>query len=301
VTTDHAYVPAVANSLQFVVGSFLARYPANTRYIYKSHLKQWLAFCEDHQLDPLVDIQRGHIEAWARHLGEERKLKPSTVASKLNCICGLYRFAHMDGHIHTNPGANVRRPKVEFISTTNGLSRAQLADILKHAEAEGPMTYAFVCLLALNGLRLGECLAIDVGHLGHERGYRTLHLPNRKGGKVSTLSLAVRTAWALEQILDGRQEGPLLLGRDGSRLKVAAARRTVRRLCKQAGVTKRITPHSFRHSYVTAALDAGVPERDIMASTAHATLSMISYYDRNRASIERNPTHAVSAFIGLAG
>jgi transaldolase len=58
----------------------------------------------------------------------------------------------------------------------------------------------------------------------HERGYRTLHLPNRKGGKVSTLSLAVRTSWALEQILDGRQEGPLLLGRDGQRMKVAAAK-----------------------------------------------------------------------------
>jgi site-specific recombinase XerD len=282
-----------------VIGSYLARYPLNTRKIYTSHLKQWLAFCEDHDVEPL-QAQRGHIEAWARHLAEERKLKASTVAAKLNCICGLYRYAQMDGQIPVDPGAHVRRPKVEFISSTNGLSRSQLADVLKLAEAEGPMTCAFICLLALNGLRIGECLSIDVEHLGHERGYRTLHLPNRKGGKVSTLSLAVRTSWALEQILDGRQEGPLLLGRDGQRLKVAAARRTVRRLCKAAGITKRITPHSFRHSYITAALDAGVPERDIMASTAHATLAMISYYDRNRASIERNPTHAVSAFIGLA-
>jgi site-specific recombinase XerD len=288
-----------ANDSQYVVGAFLARYPPNTRSIYRSHLKQWFDWCGAHGLDPMI-AQRGHIEAWARHLGEERGLKASTVAAKLNCICGLYRFGHMDGYLAVDPGANVRRPKVEFISSTNGLTRSQLADVLKLAEAEGPMTCAFICLLALNGLRIGECLSIDVEHLGHERGYRTLHLPNRKGGKVSTLSLAVRTSWALEQILDGRQEGPLLLGRDGQRLKVAAARRTVRRLCKAAGITKRITPHSFRHSYITAALDAGVPERDIMASTAHATLAMISYYDRNRASIERNPTHAVSAFIGLA-
>lgn len=298
--TDHSpAIHASTSSLQFIVGGFLARYPVPTRKIYRSHLKQWFDYCGLHGVDPLA-AQRAHIEAWARHLHEERGLKKSTVAAKLNCICGLYRFAALDGFIQVDPGAHVRRPKIEFISSTNGLSRSQLADVLKHAEAEGPMTYALMCLLAYNGLRIGECLAIDIEDLGHQRGYRTLHLPNRKGGKVSTLSLAVATAWAIEQILQGRQEGPLLLGRNGQRLDVAAVRRTIKRLCKKAGITKRITPHSFRHSYITAALDAGVPERDIMASTAHSTLAMISYYDRNRASIERNPTHAVAAFIGLA-
>lgn len=293
-------VPVTGPQLSFIVGGFLARYPMPTRRIYLSHLKQWFAYCEDHGVDP-IHAQRAHIEAWGRHLQEERGLKKSTTAAKLNCICGMYRFAALDGYLATDPGVHVRRPKVEFVSSTNGLTRSQLADVLKAAEAEGPMTYALMCLLTFNGLRIGECLAINLDDLGHQRGYRTLHLPNRKGGKVSTLSLAVRTAWALEQIIGDRQEGPLLLGRNGERLDVAAVRRTIRRICKHVGITKRITPHSFRHSYITAALDAGVPERDIMASTAHSTLAMISYYDRNRASIERNPTHAVSAFIGLAG
>jgi integrase len=74
----------------------------------------------------------------------------------------------------------------------------------------------------------------------------------------------------------------------------------VRRLCRKIGVTKRITPHSLRHSFVTMALDAGVPERDIIDSTGHADSSMIRFYDRNRGGIERNATHAVAAFIGAA-
>lgn len=299
---DRTALPAAVNTVAtpFIVGSFLARYPANTRNIYRSHLKQWFAWCEDHGLDPMV-VQRGHIEAWARHLGEERGLKASTVAAKLNCICGMYRFAYLDGHLAMDPAAHVRRPKVQFVSSTNGVSRSQLADVLKYAEAEGPTTYAFMCLIALNGLRIGECLATDIDHLGYERGYRTLFLPHRKGGKVATLSLAVRTSYAVEQATRGRDTGPLLLGRDGTRMKVAAARRTVRRLCRKAGISKRISPHSFRHSFVTLALDAGVPERDIMASTGHSTPTMIAYYDRNRGSIERNATHAVAAFIGVAG
>ena len=293
----------VVNSVgqtHFIVVAFLARYPANTRRTYRSHLHQWFTWCEDHGLDPMA-VQRGHIEAWARHLNEERGLKNSTVGAKLNCICGMYRFAYLDGLLPLDPAAHVRRPKIQFVSSTKGLTRSELADVLKAAEAEGPMTYALMCLLALNGLRIGECLAIDIEHLGYERGYRTLFLPHRKGGKVGTLGLAVRTSWALEQILAGRTEGPLLLGRNGQRLDVAAARRTVRRLCRHCGIRKRIPPHSFRHTFVTLALDAGVPERDIMGSTGHTTPTMIGYYDRNRGSVERNATHAVAAFVGVAG
>jgi integrase/recombinase XerD len=298
-TLSLAGVNPLSNA-RYIAGAFLTRYPANTRRIYRSHLGQWFEWCELQGLDPM-GVQRGHIEAWARWLNEDRGLKNSTVGAKLNCICGMYRFAYLDALLPVDPGAHVRRPKVQFISTTKGLTRSELADILKAAEAEGPMTYALVCLLGLNGLRIGECLAINIEHLGYERGYRTLFLPNRKGGKVGTLGLAVRTAWAVEQILNGREEGALLLGRNGDRLDVAAVRRTIRRLCRKVGVTKRITPHSFRHTMVTLALDAGVPERDIMASTGHASGVMLMYYDRNRGSVERNATHAVAAFVGIAG
>ena len=121
-----------------------------------------------------------------------------------------------------------------------------------------------------------------------------------KGGKVGTLSLSVRTTWAVERSLGDRQSGPLLLGRNGERLSKGSARRTVRRLCRQTGITKRITPHSCRATFITLALDAGVPERDIIDSTGHSDSSMVRYYDKNRGAIERNATHAVSAFIGGA-
>lgn len=291
---------AVNPTVRLIVDGFLARYPALTREGYGIAIRQWSEWCAEHGID-LLDATRAHIESWARSLDEDRGLAKSTVGSKLNAVCGLYRFAAIDGYLPHDPAAHVRRPKIEFVSTTNGLTRPQLADMLKAAEADGPTTYALICLLALNGLRIGECLATNVEDLGYQRGYRTLFLPNRKGGKVGTLALAVRTTWALERSIDGRQSGPLLLGRDGSRLKIGSVRRTVRRLCREVGITKRTTPHSYRHAFVTAALDAGVPERDIIDSTGHSDSSMIRYYDRNRGAVERNATHAVAAFIGAAG
>jgi integrase len=62
-------------------------------------------------------------------------------------------------------------------------------------------------------------------------------------------------------------------------------------------VTKRITPHSLRHTFVTMALDAGQAERDIAISTGHSDTRMVAHYDHGRDNISRNSTHAVAARI----
>ncbi|TML85713.1 MAG: hypothetical protein E6G06_21750 [Actinobacteria bacterium] len=49
----------------------------------------------------------------------------------------------------------------------------------------------------------------------------------------------------------------------GARLDRHAAARIVRRLARRAGIAKRVGPHTLRHAFITAALDAGVPLRDV--------------------------------------
>lgn len=50
-------------------------------------------------------------------------------------------------------------------------------------------------------------------------------------------------------------------------------------------------------TFVTLALDAGVPARDVMASTGHASVEMVAYYDRAHASIRRNAAPAVADWL----
>jgi integrase len=61
----------------------------------------------------------------------------------------------------------------------------------------GGRHHALACLLALNGLRISEALNADIGHLGMERGHRTL-TSTRKGGKTVIIPLAPRTARAID-------------------------------------------------------------------------------------------------------
>ncbi len=76
-----------------------------------------------------------------------------------------------------------------------------------------------------------------------------------------------------------------------------AAARMVRRIAKAAGIPKQIGPHSLRHSFITAALDAGVPLRDVQEAASHADPRTTMRYDRARQSLDRHAIYIVATFI----
>jgi site-specific recombinase XerD len=95
----------------------------------------------------------------------------------------------------------------------------------------------------------------------------------------------------------GRVSGPLFMLRGELPMDRRGADRIVKRLAKKAGITKRVSPHSLRHTFITLALDAGVSVRDVQNSVGHADARMVSYYDRNKDSLTRNATHSVAAWV----
>eukprot|EP01041_Mallomonas_annulata_P029370 gene29370-51354_t len=148
----------------------------------------------------------------------------------------------------------------------------------------------------MNGLRVSEATGANIEQLGMERGHRTLTVL-RKGGKTVTMPMSPRTARAVDLAVGERFEGPILLGNDGERLDRHAAARIVRRIGKAAGINKKIGPHTLRHGFITAALDAGVPLRDVQEAASHADPRTTMRYDRARVSLDRHATYIVSTFI----
>jgi site-specific recombinase XerD len=87
---------------------------------------------------------------------------------------------------------------------------------------------------------------------------------------------------------------------DGRRLDRHGAGRIVRRVARRAGITKKVSPHPLRHAFITAALDAGVPLRDVQEAASHADPRTTIRYDRARGSLDRHVTYIVAAFIAGA-
>lgn len=282
---------------EMVAAAFLVRYKERTRIGYQMCLKQWFAWCAAHGITPLT-ATRPYLEVWARELDEQHHLKPATINGKLNAVAGFYKFAKIDGYIVDNPAEHVRRPKVPRESSTNGLTRAELLHCLDTAQKIDLQDYALWCFLGLNGPRIGEALAIDVERITWTGGYRVVYLPREKGNPSGEVPLSPRTSHAFDLHLGTRKTGPVFLKpRTGERMDQKSANRVVKRIAREAGIDKRLSNHSLRHTFTTLALNAGVHVRDIANSRGDADLRQVSYYDREKNSLSRHATHMVSAYV----
>ena len=88
--------------------------------------------------------------------------------------------------------------------------------------------------------------------------------------------------------------------RIGRRLDRHGAGRIVRRVAHDAGIAKKVGPHALRPAFITAALDVGVPLRDVQEAASHADSRTTMRYDRARASLDRHVTYTVAAYIAGA-
>jgi integrase len=143
---------------------------------------------------------------------------------------------------------------------------------------------------------VSEATGANIEALGTEHGHRTLSI-TRKGGKKAVIPLAPRTARAIDLAVGERCEGPIFTTAAGQRLDRNGAGRIVRR---RAGLAKKIGPHTLRHAFITAALDAGVPLRDVQEAASHADPRTTIRYDRPRVSLDRHATYVVAPYIAGA-
>jgi integrase/recombinase XerD len=279
------------------VAGFLAGYCGSTRRSYATDLRLFASWCHEANL-ALFDVRRAHLELFGRWMEETGRMR-STVARRLSTLASFYKYCEQEQLVDRNPALNVRRPKVDYESRTLGLDRNELGAFLVQAGLGSPRDHALASLLALNGLRISEALGADIEGLDFERGHRTLKVL-RKGGKHVTIPLAPRTSRALDLCIGERTTGPVFLGAKGGRMDRYAADRTVKRLARRAGIAKRISPHSLRHSFITAALDAGVALRDVQEAASHADPRTTMRYDRGRGSLDRHATYIVATFLAGA-
>jgi integrase/recombinase XerD len=289
--------PAFTGAERLGLAGYLAGYRGLTREAYALDLRQFTAWCRARSVN-LFAVRRADIEGFARDL-EARGRARATVTRRLCTIAGFYVYAVGEELPEHSPAAHVRRPRVDYESHAVALDRNELGALLVAAGLGPPAGPALVSLLALNGLRVSEATGADIEQLGLERGHRTLTI-TRKGGKVVTIPLAPGTARAIDLAIGERTGGPVFLAADGRRLDRHGAGRIVRRAARCAGIAKVVTPHTLRHAFITAALDAGVPLRDVQEAASCADPRATMRYDRARGSLDRHATYIAAAYIAGA-
>src|SRR4051812_18232930 len=292
------FQPDAMTPAQLAAVSYLARYTGHTHALYAYQLRRWVTWCQVNDLDPLLGIQRAHLELYIRHLGESG-LRVSSVNTMMHGVRGFFRFAHIDGLIPADPAVYVRLPKIHTDKTrTQGLDRLELIRFLQVAQTLTVHHGALAYLLGINALRASEAAAVRIEDYAETlRGHRVLHLVG-KGTKPATMPLTVPVLRTLEACRSHRTEGPLILRpTSGKPIDRRDVYRMVQRIAKVAGIPRHVSPHSLRHAAITNALDAGVPLRDAQILARHADPRTTEHYDRARGNLDRHGVHFLTAYV----
>ncbi len=155
-TTLLPFQPATMSTAQLAAVSYLARYFGRTHTLYSYQLSEWFTWCQTNGLDPLVGIQRAHVELYIRQLGG-RGVMDSSINTMMHAVRGYFRFAHIDGVVPADPAVYARLPKVNRDeSRTHGLDRLELIRFLQVAQTLTVHHGALAYLLGINALRASE-------------------------------------------------------------------------------------------------------------------------------------------------
>lgn len=224
----------------------------------------------------------------------KKGLKEATVNRRLAALKSLVTMGRKLG-VCAYSLSDIKGEKNQAYRDTTGVSKEAFKLILQQCNLDtlkGKRDYALLRLLWDNALRRNEIAQANVEDF--EPGSRTLMIRGKgKGTQTQTINLTTSATTALTVWLDARGkmrgDAPLFCALDyannGHRLTGEAMRYIVDKLSREAGITKKMSPHRIRHSAITAALDATDGNlRKVQKLSRHAKIDTLLIYDDNRSN-----------------
>lgn len=170
--------------------------------------------------------------------------------------------------------AKSQERKVEFLEAEDIIGLMSKPDINTF---KGLRDRLILELLFSTGLRVSELQALNVADINLERD----EIPVRgKGGKVRVVFLSQPAKELLEQYLLalGETEALIVNKPAGSRLTVRSIERIVSKYAKAAGISKKVSPHTLRHTFATDLLINGADLRSVQSLLGHSNISTTQIY-----------------------
>lgn len=241
----------------------------------------------------ILDITADRVRHFLRYLEETRRCSAATRNQRLAALHALARFIgerspeHLDwsGQIRTIPFKKCGKTPVTY------LEKPEMDALLASPDrdtSQGRRDYALLLFLYNTGTRADEAAQTTIGDLvlGHVpgSGYSSVKIRG-KGNKLRHCPLWPQTATALRMLVGERAEGDwLFLNRSGQPITRFGIHTLVERHVRHARArvpslgTKRVSPHSIRHTTATHLLRAGVDINTIRAWLGHVSLTTTNIY-----------------------
>lgn len=256
----------------------------NTLDAYLKDLQKLLNYFSDEGLDfrsiTLEDLN--HFSATLYDVG----IQPRSVARILSGVRSFYRFLTLEREVETDPTELLETPQIgKHLPEVLSLEEIDaILSVIPQEKVEGVRDRAIIELLFSCGLRVSEMCGLCMDCLFLEEGYIRVHGKGRKERlvPVGDEAIAKLQAWfALRSeltIKPGHECYVFVSPRRGTKLSRISIFVYIKEYAAKAGITKNISPHTFRHSFATSLLEGGANLRAIQAMLGHESISTTEIY-----------------------
>ena len=212
-------------------------------------------------------------------------LAPASIRRNVSAVRVYFRFLVGEGILTSDPSDRLETPK-RWQSLPDVLTAEEVERLLAAPTLDDPLVFRDRALLELGygaGLRVSELTGLTARDALLDEGVvRVLG----KGGKERLVPIGRGAIGAvavylreLRPRLDrGGGQGIMLLNANGGPLTRMGAWKIVRKYVERAGISKRVTPHTLRHSFATHLLEGGADLRAVQEMLGHADISTTQIY-----------------------
>lgn len=251
---------------------------AHTLRSYRFELQRFQKFLEGQGVERFDQVDVRMIRGYLAQL-YDAKLSRASVGRALAAIRSGFRFMTRRGLIEKNPAQEVGSPRLprKLVSFLPVDETWELLDKAGTDSVQNKRDQAMLELLYATGIRVSELCGLDATDLDEFQG--TLRVFG-KGSKERIVPVGGAALRAVNAYLATRpvRSGPLFQNSRGGRLTARSVHRIVRAKAREAGLTRRVSPHTLRHTFATHLLDAGADLRLIQELLGHSRLSTTQKY-----------------------
>lgn len=264
---------------------------SNTVEAYTDDVGKLLIYLKDAGLQP-ESVKLENLEHFAAGL-HDIGITPRSQARILSGVRSFYKFLLMDRRIDALPTELLPSPKIgEHLPEV--LSVEEIDRIISGidlSEKEGQRNRAIIEMLYSCGLRVSELCNLLISDIWRDEGFVKVMGKGRKERFVPISGRALRELSLWEEcrchinIRPGNEDYVFLSFKRGRKLSRITVFHIVKVLAENAGITKEISPHTFRHSFATHLLEGGANLRAIQEMLGHesiATTEIYTHLDNSR-------------------
>jgi site-specific recombinase XerD len=242
-------------------------YSRNTRRIYLLYARRFAS----HFMRSPAELGADHVRRFLLHLVQECQVSRETLRQVRSSLRFLYAVTlNRPVDIEWLP---VPRRKKRLPVVLSGSEVTALLDAVRNLKYRMILTTLYAA-----GLRISEACALRPEHIDSKR---MLLRVVGKGDKERCTLLSRRLLHELREYWrEARPQGGWLFpgGTRAGHISKEAARKAFRDAVRDAGITKKITPHSLRHSFATHLIDAGTDVTVVQVLLGHASVQTTQIY-----------------------